>query len=327
MSEDVWVVLGTNDEELLAEAVRLATEIGKTAGDRPRISALLFGDRDGRPAELGADELVVIDTDDGEFRDGAVGVAQRVDALEAVAEERPPTLVLFPSTPDGDLTAARFAGRVGGGCQTNCLLRVRDGELHAGRQTYSERAVAEVSFQSRPIVASLNTDVLDGGRLPEETEPTVVEVPVEPSTPAAVRQHAVVDLPEEDLSRASVVVAGGYGLDGPDGFDVIEELADVVGGTVGASRPPVDDGWVSFDRQIGVTGAEIDADLYVPCAISGDSYHVRSVGAEHLVPINTDPDARIFEYADLGVVGDVYEYGPTLARAIEDATAAEEGDS
>ena len=154
-------------------------------------------------------------------------------------------------------------------------------------------------------------------------EPSVRTVEVTVEGEAGIRHVEAFEVPESDLAKARRIVAGGRGLGDPGGFEVIEDLADALGAAVGASRPPADDGWVPYDRQIGVTGKEIDVDLYAPCAISGDSYHMRSVNADCLIAINSDPEARIFEFADLGVVGDVYEHGPALAAAIREAVGAE----
>jgi electron transfer flavoprotein alpha subunit len=166
----------------------------------------------------------------------------------------------------------------------------------------------------------LHTDVLDGQagdrtiEEPEQRTHTIEDCRLE-----RVQREATIEIPEEDLTKADVIAAGGYGLEGPSDFNLVEDLADALGGTLGASRPPVDDGWIDYDRQIGVTGAEIDPSLYIPCAISGDAYHMGSVSADHVIPINTDPDARVFDFADLGIVGKFEDYAPVLIEAIEDA--------
>ena len=154
---------------------------------------------------------------------------------------------------------------------------------------------------------TLNTEAL--GTPPElpagSPEERTVEVTV--GSDDRIRHVETFEVPEEDLAKARRIVAGGFGLGTPDGFDLVRELADTLGAAVGASRPPSDEGWIPYDRQIGVTGKEIDVELYLPVAISGDSYHMRSVNAEYLIPINTDPEARIFNFADIGIVGDAYE--------------------
>lgn len=325
MTAPLWTVPDPDNVAILEEAHRLAERFEDVGEDdtRPRVVIITFdgiletGDLTG----VGADEVITVTRNENEetFQTGSAGVRTRAAALQSLAEEEPPEAVLLPSTPDGDELAAATSRRLRGGCVTDCLLRVRNGELMAGRAVYGGRAYAELSFERGPPVVSLNTDAFGS---PEENPtgtPTQNSHRVSIDDDESVRQLSVVDIPEQDLSRAQRIVAGGYGLGDPDGFDLITDLADALGAATGASRPPADEEWVPYDRQIGVTGKEIDVELYIPCAISGDSYHMRTVNAEHLIPINSDPEARIFNFADIGIVGDVYEHGPELAEAIRAA--------
>jgi len=324
MEGPIWAVPEPGGTAVIDEAIRLAERFETETDDRPRVVAVAFAGivDDETLADHGPDAVVTLQPGDGEFARGASSLRARTAALADLADDadrdRPDT-VLFRASSDGDVLAARFARRTRGGVVTDCLLRVRDGDLLAGRGAYAERAYVELAFEQGIAVASVNLDsiVEPQERIdePNRSTHTVSDV----ATDSQVRQVAVHEIPEQDLARAQQVVAGGRGLGDPAGFEAIEGLADAVGATVGASRPPADDGWVPYDRQIGVTGKEIDVELYVPCAISGDPYHMRSVNADHLLPINTDPDARIFGVADLGVVGDVYEYGPAIAEAIRTA--------
>lgn len=325
MTRPLLTVPGSDDTALLDEAHRLSEQLAADDEYAPSVVAVAF---DGLtdPDALAAgtpDEIVRIVREDGSFADGAAGVRTRSAALSAVAET--PRAVLLPDTPDGADLAAATASRLRAGCVTGCLLRVRDNDLLAGRPVYGGRAYAEISFERGPPVVTLTTEALgttSGTPTSTITERTV-EVSIEDDE--RIRHVETFDVPEDDLAKARRIVAGGRGLGDPDGFDVIAALADSLGAAVGASRPPADDGWVSYDRQIGVTGKEIDVELYVPCAISGDSYHMRSVNAEYLVPINTDPEARVFNFADIGIVGDVYDYAPALAEAIQRAKSEDTG--
>ncbi|RLM53961.1 electron transfer flavoprotein subunit alpha/FixB family protein [Halobellus sp. Atlit-31R] len=327
MTGAILTVPESDDVALFDEAHRLAEELAASAGDPPAVVAVAFDglvDPDALAAATPDEVLRVVRADERPFALGAAGVRSRAAALAAVADE--PRAVLLPDTADGADLAAATAQRLRSGCVTDCLLRVRDGELTAGRQAYGGRAYAELSFEGGPPVVTLNTEALGSPATPPTGSPSIREVEVSVADDDRLRHVETFDVPEADLAKARRIVAGGFGLGGPDGFEVVEELADAVGAAVGASRPPSDEGWVAYDRQIGVTGKEIDVELYVPCAISGDSYHMRSVNADHLIPINSDPEARIFNFADLGVVGDVYEYGPVLARAIREARAETAGE-
>jgi electron transfer flavoprotein alpha subunit len=322
-TDRIVAVPDAEDVALLNEAHRLAEALDEA--NPPTVVAVAF---DGvvAPDAIAAgdpDEILHVTREAGTFAPGAAGIEARSRALaEATTDAR---AVLLPDTADGTDLAAATARRRRSACVTDCLLRVRDDELLAGRPAYGGRAYAEFSFERLPPVVTLNTEALGTPDEPPTGAPSERTLEVSVGDDDRIRHVERFDVPEDDLSKARRIVAGGFGLGGPDGFDLIEELADAVGAAVGASRPPSDEGWVAYDRQIGVTGKEIDAQLYVPCAISGDSYHMRSVNADHLIPINTDPNARIFNFADLGIVGDAYEYGPAIADAIRRAKRDADG--
>lgn len=324
MTAPLWTIPDPDTIAIVNEARRVAERLATDEETRPRVVAIAF---DGllEAADLtgdGADEVLTIVRENEEhFQYGSAGMHARTAALHDLAEAETPSAVLLPSTPDGDELAATLSRRLRGGCVTDCLLRVRTDELIAGRSVYADRAYAELSFEGGPPVVSLNTEALGSPDAVATETPTREHHRVDVKDNANIRRLSVADVPEQDLSRAQRIVAGGYGLGGPDGFELVTDLADALSAATGASRPPADEEWVPYDRQIGVTGKEIDVELYVPCAISGDSYHMRTVTADHLVPINSDPDARIFNFADIGIVGDVYEYGPVLADAIRAAKA------
>lgn len=321
MSAPLLAVPEAEDGALLDEARRLARKLGRNRDDGPPPVVAVAFDGLAEPdavAAAGPDAVRYVVRDDGPFTPGAAGVDPRAEALAAIADE--PLAVLLPDTPDGVDLAAAAARRLRAACLTGCLLRVRDGELVAGRPAYGGRAYAELSVERGPPVVTLDTDGFGPPPEPPDAPATVERVEVTVEDDDRIRHVETAHVPEDDLAKARRIVAGGAGLGGPDGFDVVEDLAEALGAAVGASRPPADEGWVPFDRQIGVTGKEIDVELYVPCAISGDAYHLRSVDADSLVAINADPDARIFDFADLGIVGDVYEYAPAIAAAVRRAS-------
>ena len=120
------------------------------------------------------------------------------------------------------------------------------------------------------------------------------------------------------IEDSEIIVAGGRGLGGPDGFKVLQELADVLGGVVGGSRGAVDNGWITHDRQVGQTGRTVRPKLYVACGISGAIQHLVGMqNSQAIVAINSDPEAPIFKVATHGIVGDVYRVVPALTREFE----------
>jgi electron transfer flavoprotein alpha subunit len=326
-TQQLLVVPDGETKALIDEALRLAELLEKTNGGEISVVAVATDGIVG-PDELTdwtPDEILSLGRERGTFETGAAAIEARVRALETVVECRDPAGVLLPGSADGNEISARLASGVRGAALVDGLLRVSHGELIGGRPAFGGRAYVEYEFERNPVVASLAVEGLSRPDDRPDVQPARTDRTVEVDDEPGIKRLDEVETPEDDIARARRIVAGGNGLDDPDGFDVIQELADGVDGTLGASRPPVDAGWLPYGRQIGVTGKEVDAELYVPCAISGDPYHMDAVEADTIVAVNEDPDARIFEFADLGIVGDIYEYGPVIAEAVR--TAREEGTS
>jgi electron transfer flavoprotein alpha subunit len=124
---------------------------------------------------------------------------------------------------------------------------------------------------------------------------------------------------EEPISEAEIIVSGGKGLGNPEGFKLIRELANVLGGSVGASRATVDEGWIDYTHQIGLSGKTVRPRLYIACGISGAIQHLAGMqSSDTIVAINKDPDAPILKIADYGIVGDVYQVIPEIIRVVKE---------
>lgn len=233
-----------------------------------------------------------------------------------------PRVVLIGHTPMGADLAPRLAFRLKSAIATGCeKLAIDNGTLLATRPCFGNKAREVLSLHGRHSIATIR------GKTQERPDPDparrgeVVKLDAPPAAGAAPSK--VVARQQEDaadgarLENASIVVAGGRGLGGPEGFKVLEELASVLGGAVGASRVACDLGWCPHSWQIGLTGKTVTPELYIAVGISGASHHLAGCGnAKAILAINSDPEAAIFKDARFGVVGDYKEIVPLLKDEI-----------
>jgi electron transfer flavoprotein alpha subunit len=238
-----------------------------------------------------------------------------------------PALVLLAATSMGRDLGPYAAAKLECGYAADCIALVREGaRVLARRPVYAGKAIATVRTDHEPFVCSLR---------PKAFEAAAAEAPagaaVEAFTPRAepdlvkaiARSIVRNDTGKLDVSEADIVVSGGRGLGGPEGFKPIEELAKVLGAAVGASRAVVDLGWREHAAQVGQTGKTVSPTLYIACGISGAIQHLAGMRTSKvIVAINRDPEAPIFKVATYGIVGDVFEVVPVLTEAFRQALAA-----
>jgi electron transfer flavoprotein alpha subunit len=218
--------------------------------------------------------------------------------------------------------AARLAVRLGAGLASECtkLDIDGDGNLLVSRPVYQGRLSARVSCRSIPQIATFQPGY--GRRSATPCEPEVLPLPAPTiAVPRSTVEKEVRDPPcDMDLMSADVIVAGGRGVGGPDGFALLERLAQRLGGALAASRAAVDAGWVRADRQVGLSGKTVAPRLYVACGISGATHHVVGMkDAKSVIAINSDKSAPIFKIADVAILGDIHEVIPRVLEKLEDA--------
>jgi len=287
-----------------------------TGGD---LLALVPGDGADEFAEevatYGVDEVLVVD--DPSFEDYVAEVMAPVVAQ--VAEERDCEIVCGPSSAQGSDYLPRVAQALDAGMVTNGIDVWRDDELRFKRPMWSGSVFKTIRLTTPTKVVSVRTTDFDD---PETTDAAPIEaVDVDVPTPENV-EHVQLDLVQSErpeLTDADVVISGGRGLESADAFDMLEELADLFGGAVGASRAAVDSGYAPTDWQIGQTGKVVAPELYVAIAISGAIQHLSGMkGSKNIVAINTDPEAPIFEVADYGLVEDAFDAVPELIEKLRE---------
>jgi len=243
--------------------------------------------------------------------------------VELVKKYKPEIFLLGASTRGRDLAGA-VATYIYTGLTADCTgLEIEEGTnlLLQIRPAFGGNIMATIKCpDNRPQMATVRHHVFEMPVPDESREGQIIrETPVLPEDRIASKVlDLIVEKNEVNLADAKIIVSGGRGLKGPEGFTILHELADVLGGAVGASRAAVDAGWISYAHQVGQTGRTVRPDLYIACGISDAIQHQAGMRTSKvIVAINKDPEAPIFQIADYGIVGDLFTVVPALTRALK----------
>lgn len=321
-SKGVWVFAEQRDGklapvvyELLGEGRRLADDLGQ------ELAAVIVGHGisalAGETIEFGADRAYVID------HPGLLEPAEEpyTQVLRDLIREYRPAVFLFGATAFGVSLAPRVAAAVRTGLTAHCVdLKVGEGGiLIQTRPAFGANIMARVICPlQRPQMCTVQPGIFERPQRDASRVGDMIEV-VAKFSPPGVRKVGKIPAPERGpaVEEAEVIVAGGRGLGSPEKFEMLKDLAARLGGVVGASRPPVDEGWVPPWVQIGQSGKTVAPKLYVACGISGAVQHLAGIkSADVIVAINKDPEAPIFKVATYGIVGDVSVVVPLLIKEL-----------
>jgi electron transfer flavoprotein alpha subunit len=307
--------------ELLGMAHRVAAQAGWT--EPTDVKAILLGQNvaplaDGL-AQRGAGEVLYAEgtavanyTGDGYRR-----------VLESVIREESPELVLIGHTPTGWDVAPLVAAGLDVPLATGCSnIKFESGKMRFVRKAFNGKFVHEVEIENAsPLMATVDkgaAEAISGSTsgAVRKVDPGIAEDDLRARF-VEVKKGASGGI---DLTQAQVIVSGGRGIGAPEKLDVVKDLAAALGGQVGASRAVTDAGWLPHEHQVGSSGVTVNPKLYIAAGISGAIQHVVGMkGSGYVVAINKDADAPIFGVADVGVVGDLFEYLPALTKAVRDA--------
>lgn len=317
MTERIWVfgevvggVLTSTTLELVSKAAQLGTAEVLLLGEAPEDAVGLLG-------EYGAS--TILRSDSSVFDDYLL--RPTLELVARLIEERQPDVLLLPSTYAGRDLAAGLSARLDCGAITDVAdFALRDGSVEAtipalggAYQSTSTLVgagtkllvVRPKSFEAVKRVGTAEVETLDG-------------VASEEAQRVRIQERVLVEVEGPQIEGAKRIVAGGRGLQDAEGFNMLRELAELLGAAVGATRAVVDSAWVPYSMQIGQTGKTVKPDVYVACGISGAIQHLAGMkSSKAIIAINSDPEAPIFKLADLGIVGDVYQVVPQLIEEIK----------
>jgi electron transfer flavoprotein alpha subunit len=315
MSGALVIVELANDKPATASLEHLS--VARRLGLAGPVVALVFGAAPSVAAQLlarGADQVYIGTAP--EYADYNSDIW--VECALRVALETGVSLVMAAQSPCGADLAPCLAFRLQAGCATGCVsIENNNGALHFTRPCYGGNVRETLRFTTAVAVATLRAGTCDALSADAARTGEIIDLGTPPATRIRRLERRREPAGAQRLEDARVIVAGGRGLNGPDGFKVLEPLADLLGGAVGASRVPCDLGWCSHAMQIGLTGKTVTPALYIAVGISGASHHLAGCGnAKTIVAINTDAEAAIFRDAKFGVVGDFAKVVPALTAAV-----------
>ena len=328
MSKDLWVYIETNRDgsakpvglELLNPGQRLAKVQGGA------LVAVIIGNniesaiKDA--TKYGAEKIIAVD--DKIYEQYTTDAY--ADTLVALLKKYEPTTMFVGATGNGRDMAPRVSCRLGTGLTADCTaldIDEEDGKMAWTRPAFGGNLMATIKCpDSIPQIGTVRPGVFKKLEADESRTAEVINEKVD-IDPAKIRTK-VIELIKEaateivNLEGADVIVSGGRGLGDPSKFELIKELADLLGGEVGASRAAVDAGWIAHSHQVGQTGKTVSPKLYIACGISGAIQHMAGMsGSRTIVAINKDADAPIFNIADYGIVGDLNTIIPMLINEIK----------
>jgi electron transfer flavoprotein alpha subunit len=295
--------------EALSEGRRIADQLGG------ELNALVLGDNieniSKELEQFGANRIIVAENSAlSEYLPDAYGNV----IADVINKETPDVVILGASTQGKDI-AARLSARLNAPLAMDCVaIRIEDNNLRTTRYMYGGKILADVVLNGKPQILAIRPNAMTITSAAGTGAVEKFEVNTGPTLVKFIEKH--LDTGKVDLTEADTVVSGGRGMGGPD-FAVIEELAQVLEGAVGASRSAVDEGWRSSSDQVGQTGKVVSPNLYIACGISGAIQHLAGMSSSNvIVAINKDSEAPIFSKADYGIKGDLFEIVPLITEEI-----------
>ena len=323
--KDLWVFVETDDGKAKSVGYELLTP-GRTLADKlgQKLVAVVMGkDVDVVAADCiayGADQVILVEGD--EYKNYNTD-AETYAMTELIGKYRP-AIVFYGATNNGRDLGPRVACKLGTGLTADCTgldIEEETGLLMSTRPTFGGNLMATIAIpDNRPQMSTVRPGVFKKGVKDPDRKGEIIreELHMDPALAKVRLVERVKEVAQAvNLEEAEIIVSGGRGLKEAKNFQLIRDLADALGATVGASRAAVDAGWIPHAHHVGQTGKTVAPKIYIACGISGAIQHLAGMsGSDTVVAINRDPDAPIFSVADYGIVGDLFEVLPALTEQI-----------
>ncbi|TCP32133.1 electron transfer flavoprotein alpha subunit apoprotein [Scopulibacillus darangshiensis] len=315
------LVLAEARENQLRQVSYEAIAAGKKVADGGEVIAVLLGDNVSSLAPVlghyGADRVLTVE-DENLKNYTPDGYKQ---ALKQVIDGETPEAIIMGHTAIGKDLSAVLAGKLNSALVSDVTEIDAEGDLTFTRPIYAGKAFEKKRFKEGLVFVTIRPNNIEALEKDESKDVSVSPFDV------AIRdlRTIVKDIVKKtssggDLSEAKIIISGGRGVKSKDGFEPLQELADVLGGAVGASRGACDADYCDYSLQIGQTGKVVTPDLYIACGISGAIQHLAGMSnSKVIVAVNKDPEANIFNVADYGIVGDLFEVVPLLTKYFKEA--------
>lgn len=317
----ILVILEKNKNSLKRVSFELITAaINLSKANGSKVAGLYFGNAEGIPSlvgEYGLEEVININNSNLDNY-SSTGYAK---AIAQVATSESADIILFPANAMGSELAPRVAVKLNAGyIADSTKLEIVNNELIVTKPIYAGMAISTNKILKAIKIISLRPKAFTAQKSNSSVN-TIVKVFNADISPSDLKVKVIETKVSEgklDLTEADVVVAGGRGLKSSDNFTMLEELASILGGTVGASRAVTDEGWRPASEQIGQTGKTVSPSLYISIAISGAIQHVSGMNTSKVIlSINKDKDAPIFKISDYGIVGDLFQVLPKFTEKVK----------
>jgi len=318
MANKVLVVLEQRDgslKKISFEAAKAGTDLASKLGCE--VEAVVVGndiDNLNKIGNFGISKVTHLKNSDFANYSGS-GYSQ---AITGFIKETNADVIIFGNTSMGKDLSPRVAAKSDAGIAMDSIaLEVVDGNIIATRPVYAGKALIDVKIKSPIKILTIRPNVFNAGE-PSTNEAKVIEKTIDNPN----LSDKVVEMKKAegklDVAEASIIVSGGRGMKEAENFKMLEELADILGAAVGASRAVVDAGWRPHSEQVGQTGKTVSPNLYIAVGISGAIQHLAGMrSSKYIVAINKDPDAPIFQVADYGITGDLFEVVPALIEELK----------